>query len=309
MKDSLYYNYHIKINDLQEYEEYSCFSLYNKKYYFTKVKRDLKEISSIIKISEELILKSIPVFPIIKNIKNEYITNVSNDYYVLLEVTDENKEYDLESIIKRMGKLSIKPLKDNTRRDNWSELWTSKVDYMEYQVHSLGRKYPSIVNTFTYFKGLAENAICYFNHATLLFKNDNELKLSLCHKRISYPNIRLNYDNPLNFVIDYEIRDIASLLKSEMLTNKELALADLKYYLNTRKPTPKETYLLYARLLYPSYYFDEHERIINNSKDEKRLLEITDKITDIESFLKESYLLLNKYYPIDIVESLLQKES
>ena len=36
---------------------------------------------------------------------------------------------------------------------------------------------------------------------------------------------------------------------------------------------------------------------------------ISDKITDIESFLKESYLLLNKYYPIDRIEWLLKKES
>ena len=306
MKETLYYRYHIDLDNIEEYDEYSSFSWHNKKYYLYKIKRDDKEIDSLIKITIELISKNIPVFPIIKNVNNEYTTKVGSDTYILLEVTDEFKELDIDEIIKRMNILKIKPLKDNIRRDNWLTLWTNKIDYMEYQVRELGHRHKEIIKTFTYFKGLAENAISYLNHTNLIFKDNTPL--TLCHKRISYPLIRLNYDNPLNFIIDYEIRDIAGLLKSEMLENVNLALSDLKYYLSIQKPSPHLAHLLYARLLFPSYYFDEHEAIINNNKSVKKLLYITDKIDNIELFLKESYLIINNYTPIDKVEWLIKKE-
>ena len=308
MKETLYYAYHLEIDSIEEYEEYSSFSWNNKKYYFMVVRRDKNEIDSIIKITIELLSMNIPVFPIIKNLSGEYTTKVGDNYYVLLEVSNELKEYDLESILKRMDLLRIKPLNNNLRRDNWANLWIEKVDYMEYQVHELGNKYKEIVKTFTYFKGLAENAICYLKQVERKYKQQDNYYLTICHKRIFYPNNRLYYDNSLNFVIDLEVRDIAELLKSEMLENVNLALSDLKYYLNVKKPSLYLVSLLYARLIYPSYYFDEHELIINNNKDVKKLLLIIDKINNIQVFLKDSYYIINEYMPIEKVEWLLKKE-
>ena len=67
MKDILWYSYHISIDDIQEYQEYSVFSLYDKTYYFTKVKRSKEEFEDLLQVCEELMQKNIPVYSFIQN--------------------------------------------------------------------------------------------------------------------------------------------------------------------------------------------------------------------------------------------------
>ena len=66
--------------------------------------------------------------------------------------------------------------------------------------------------------------------------------------------------------------------------------------------------MLYARLLYPTYYFDIYEKIMNKSLDEEALIKIIEKNEAYETFLKESYLELTKYAPLERIEWLLKKE-
>ena len=42
-----------------------------------------------------------------------------------------------------------------------------------------------------------------------------EYLLTLCHKRVYYPTYKLNYYNPLSFIFDLRVRDIASYLKNK----------------------------------------------------------------------------------------------
>ena len=60
--------------------------------------------------------------------------------------------------------------------------------------------------------------------------------------------------------------------------------------------------MLYARLLYPSYYFDIYEQIMNKKIDEDNLLRIVNKVNLYEQFLKKAYLEISKYANIEKID-------
>ena len=67
--------------------------------------------------------------------------------------------------------------------------------------------------------------------------------------------------------------------------------------------------MLYARLLYPSYYFDIYEEIMNNGEDEEALIPIINKINDYELFLKEAYYEISKYTNLERIDWILKEDS
>ena len=64
--------------------------------------------------------------------------------------------------------------------------------------------------------------------------------------------------------------------------------------------------LLYARLLYPSYYFDAYEKYLSD-KDENILKKIVTKTEEYEDFLFDIYNLIKKQVPIPEVEWIMRK--
>ena len=66
--------------------------------------------------------------------------------------------------------------------------------------------------------------------------------------------------------------------------------------------------MLYARLLYPSFYFDVYEKVMEKELEEEALLPIINKVDDYELFLKDMYVLLSKFAPIERVEWLVEKK-
>ena len=63
--------------------------------------------------------------------------------------------------------------------------------------------------------------------------------------------------------------------------------------------------MLYARLLYPSYYFDIYEEVMNKERNEEDLVSIIKKSSAYEIFLKEAYLEITKYAPIEKIDWLI----
>jgi len=308
MKDIIYYSYHISIEEMKEYPEYSSFEWNDKQYIFIKLKRTQEEFQDILIVVEELLQKRVSVFSFIQNVNHSFLTKVGDDFYVLLEVYDIFYEYGILEMLDYNGKVVLNKKNSTLYRNEWSKLWSEKIDYLEYQVHELGRDYPVVLNSFSYYIGLAENAICYLNY---IDKNPSFLKQSpvvLSHKRVYYPNYRLNYDNPLNYIFDVEVRDVAEYLKSMALVEPSYALIDLKTFIEIRKPDLYNMSLLYARLLFPSYYFDLHEKIFQKLENEEKLLPIIDQIETYENFLYQAWLLMSSYVPIEGIDWLQKKE-
>lgn len=75
-----------------------------------------------------------------------------------------------------------------------------------------------------------------------------------------------------------------------------------------KRLTPYSYHMLYARLLYPSYYFDIYEDVMNNNGDEERLVKIISKVDDYELFLKEAYQEISKYTSLEHIDWIIKKE-
>ena len=134
--------------------------------------------------------------------------------------------------------------------------------------------------------------------------------ITLQRKRILFPNIQLNYFNPLNYIIDIEVRDVASYFKSLFFKAKEELWIEIHAYFKRKRLSIYGYQLLYARLLYPSYYFDVYENVMEGKTSEDELLKIINETVNYEKFLRKMYFEMTKYAPIEKVDWIInQKES
>lgn len=298
MEDIIKYYYNLegmltKIND----EKYLLYSN-DTYYYFIKCLRNEEELNDILKICLELKNKSIRVDEIILNVEKKLITN----NFVLLKINfflDETTS--LEDILKLNSMLVVsKPF-----INNWSTLWEKKIDYLEYQIGELGQTKKRLITSFSYYIGLAECALLVLKNTERKYPKDSKLVLSRI--RINYPNYDKDYFNPLNFIIDNRMRDIASYLKSKFF-KKEDIWEDIEEIFK-RQYSVYEYNIFYARMLFPSYYFDLFEDIILENRDEKEIFSVTNLLDNYEKFLSDLYYYLSKFAPIENVSWITKKSN
>ncbi len=308
MKDIINYYYNFDILELEENKIYASFTYYGSEFYFVFFNRTEEELKDILELIAELKMKGIKVHDIVMNREGKILTKVGELYYILLKINaPKDEEINFISLCEYLNKLRLSNASSKLYRNNWGELWSKKVDYFEYQIKELGKDKSIILDSFSYYIGLAENAICYVNKINRVLGLSENDHITLSHRRIFYPNLNLNYLNPLSFIFDLEVRDIAGYLKIEFFKGED-SLLDLKTYLKIQKLTPYSYHMLYARLLYPSYYFDIYEEIMNNGEDEEALIPIISKINDYELFLKEAYYEISKYTNLERIDWLLKED-
>lgn len=302
MKETLEYYYGLDIESIEELDGKYHFKIENQDYFFVFYNRGIEELEDIINVSNEMVKKGINVHKILINRNNSFLTKVGEYNYILFAVSNLNEEYDIFDMVKISEKLVLNNNKSNLYRNNWGTLWSEKIDYFEYQVRELSIEKDVVKNSFSYYVGMAENAISYVNNTNMKYGMD-VYRIVLSHRRVFYPNYKLNYLNPLSFVFDLEVRDIAEYLKA-MFFKKDVGfcLDELSSYLKIRHLSLYEYQMLYARLLYPTYYFDVYESVMNKNGDEEELVNIIKKCDSYEEFLKKAYLEISKYAKIDKIE-------
>lgn len=114
------------------------------------------------------------------------------------------------------NKLVLNNNKSSLYRNNWGSLWSDKIDFW-ISSKRIGRRKNVVKSSFSYYVGLSENAISYVNNAILKYGGVSSGRIVLSHRRVFFPNYKLNYMNPLSFVFDLEVRDVAEYLKSMFL--------------------------------------------------------------------------------------------
>lgn len=302
MKETLEYYYGLDIESIEELGGKYHFKIENQDYFFVFYNRGIEELEDIINVSNEMVKKGINVHKILINRNNSFLTKVGEYNYILFAVSNLNEEYDIFDMVKISEKLVLNNNKSNLYRNNWGTLWSEKIDYFEYQVRELSIEKDVVKNSFSYYVGMAENAISYVNNTNMKYGGD-AYRIVLSHRRVFYPNYKLNYLNPLSFVFDLEVRDIAEYLKA-MFFKKDISfcLDELSSYLKIRHLSLYEYQMLYARLLYPTYYFDVYESVMNKNGDEEELVNIIKKCDSYEEFLKKAYLEISKYAKMDKIE-------
>ncbi len=307
MKEIINYIYNFDILECDDYKNYSTFKYNGEIFYFVFFNRSEEELKDLLKVIIELKNKGIKVHDIVLNREKSFLTKVGDIYYVLLKLNDKyNSNITFTDMCEIINKLKLNNINSKLYRNNWAELWSKKIDYFEYQIKEIGKEKDVILDSFSYYIGLAENATSYVNKINKVIGISNLDNITLSHRRIFIPNIALNFYNPLSFIFDLNIRDIAEYLKVNFFKNGD-SLLDLKAFLKTNKLTSYSYHMLFARLLYPSYYFDLYEDIMNNGKDDKEILTIISKVHEYEEFLRLAYKEINKYTNLERIDWILKK--
>lgn len=306
MKETIMYYYNIDVDVLEENDGKYHFKYQNRDYFFVFYNRNLEELDDIITCVFNMKEKGILVNDIILNIKGSFLTKVDDYNYILMSVVNPKEEFDIFDIVNIASKLHLNNKTSRLYRNNWGTLWMQKIDYFEYQIRELALNKPVVKDSFSYYIGLAENAISYVNNTNARFPNVNSAVV-LAHQRVFYPNYKLNFFNPLSFIFDLEVRDVAEYLKAMFfaIDTEYEVLEDLKSYLKIKNLSIYEASMLYARLLYPSYYFDIYEEVMNKERDEEDLVDVIKKADLYEDFLKKAYLEITKYAMIEKIDWLI----
>ena len=275
MKNVLNYYYNIIVDEKSINN--GCFSYNNHLFCLYEYKRNINEIEALNYLNKLMLMRNIQINKIISNVFNQLVTYYNNKNYCLIMI---NYEYNSKSKLKLIKSFPNKEL-DILKRNNWGKLWSIKIDYIEYQLTHIKNSYPILNSSVNYYIGLAENAISYFNMLDL-----NNVFLYISHRRININNIY----NPLELVIDYKVRDISEYIKTNFFNHK-MTIYNIKEYLNRLELENIDYVLLYVRMLYPSYYFDMYEEIINDNKKEEEIIKITSLSSLYEELLYEIYIL------------------
>lgn len=274
MKNILNYYYNIIVDDINN----GYFSYNNHAFCLYEYKRNTSEIETLYYLNNLMLSRNISINKIIKNNLNNIITYHDNKNYVLTMI---NYEYQDNLNIKYIPSFINKEL-DILKRNNWGRLWSLKVDYIEYQLNHISNHYPIINSSINYYIGLAENAISYFNMLDL-----SNTSLFISHRRFNKNNIY----NPLELVIDYKVRDISEYIKTNFFYNN-MSIHEIKKLISKLELENIDYLLLYVRLLYPSYYFDLYEEIVNNNIIEDEINKIIKLSGLYEELLFETYNLI-----------------
>lgn len=225
-------------------------------------------------------------YEIILNKDSNVITTIDKKNYVLLKkINNILLNYNnLEFYTLYMGDRKVIP---------WDEMWEEKIDYYEKHIKTIDSKL--LKEMFHYYVGLTENAILLYK---MVKKEENTF---LSHSRLNEDD----YLNPINYIIDYRVRDLAEYTK-KLVFRKKLVLNDLFKYIKNNNYTNYEYVLLFIRLLYPSYYFDCYEVVVNTGED-NILNNYIDNIDNYEQFLNDVYNYLNQYVDIPKIDWLIKK--
>lgn len=293
MNNTIDYYYSLQPDELIFRNEKYFFDCENKSYVLEKVSRPITDIEALYNLNKVMIERNILVHKIILNKENSVISYIDNKPYILMEIfINKDARINLSDLCYINNSSFLIKYDNILDRHNWIKLWETKNDYFEQQINELGKKYPNLCTYANYYIGLAENAISYM-------KKVGEIKedtfISVCSKRIDAESDLFSLYNPLNFICDYRVRDACEYIKSCFFNNKE-ALDLVKKYFENNYLSYKEALLFFARLLYPSYFFDLYDDIVNKELNENIIDKVTNKTYEYELFLKEVYFFLSNLY-------------
>ena len=285
MKNALHYYYGLTIKNIHQTNKQYSFKIDKNRYVLLPVNRSIEELKYIYQITNTLKDRGLYCHEIIINNSGQIITFINNVSYILLKVFVKEDDFiilnDLILFQNKTKNITKQPL---LQRNDWYELWTTKIDYFEYQVSQLSKKYPRVRESFGYFVGLAETSISLFN---MLYKKESHL-LSVCHKRIHFNDTLFDLYNPLNFIIDIPSRNASEYFKSAFLEQKDI-INEIIYYLTYGNLTEYECQMFFIRLLFPTFYFDIYEDVILGEEKEKELLKVVTHISDYEQMISSVY--------------------
>ena len=303
MNNVISYYYGINVLDIYDLGSMYYFNYDNKNYYLMPINRDYNDIKGIIDLCLELKKRNVLTNEILINKFNMYLTPINKYYYVLLKENSSDNPVTMNDIFyiqnNTIGIVGSK----NLYRTDYIKLWESKIDYYEDKIREIQGKYLNIDKSIDYYIGLSENALVYLIN--------NEIKISnvvLSHRRINISKGGLDFYNPINYVIDNRTRDFSEYIK-DMFFNDNLSFEMFINYLEYMRFDRDEYILFIGRMLFPSYYYDVVDRIIDNNENDNILEGIINKQDEYINFIRDifNYLIKVKRINIPYIEWIIKK--
>ncbi len=309
MKNALNYFYNIIVDDIHQNSKMYYFDYYNLRYALVAYRGDVQALNDIYNLHLEALKRGINVHQIVLNKDGQVATLINGIPYILMALYHGDEEITFNELALFFGTTYDGNI--SIDRTDWGMLWANKVDYLEYEISQLGQKYHDVRDTFSYFVGMAETGIQLVNLVNVVDdKGRSSSSKTMAMKTISHDRIRTDdtlFDlyNPLNLVIDYRVRDMAEYFKHRHYDGFEIN-DELNYFLMYSGMSRDEYLLFFARMLYPTYYFDLYEDIISGEKSEDELKKIINRVNDYEQLIKNIYRYYKNFLnmiPIEWLES------
>lgn len=290
MKKYIEYFYEIQLSKLINTGDNYFFTMHGYNYCLYQIKENINLSNA------QMILNITSFIPEFHNViltkENQMLCVIENKNYILLKINIKNNRLVTMNDILKFKNYSI----NFTKRDvylDWIQLWSKKIDYLEYYINNKDNIDGEIKGILYYFIGLGENAIKYVKDSIKTNGFDIKKEMSLSHSRVSVDNTIYNLYNPLNLIIDHSSRDIAEYLKSSFYYDR-VDYVEIENLINSNIFSEMEYKLLYGRLLFPTFFFDMFDSYEENKVDNTSIVLIYNKTTEYEKFLNNIYQMIKK---------------
>lgn len=288
MKNLIEYYYNFYNAKVIKEKEKMYIKYNNKLYEFKKTIRNKEEIIDIYNLSK----KSNKYNKIILTNNNKIMINENNNNYLLEQINPGiiNRKINIMDILKKEKVYDFNKYK-YILRTNWYNLWIKKIDYITYQRAHIKEKYLILDQYIDYYLGLSENAISYINSTANLKKDERDIPV-IAHRRI-YSDTAQEYYETSNIILDHYTRDICEYVKYIFFYQK-FDYNIISTIINSIDLSEYGWGLLYARMLFPTYFFDLYDTIINEEKEEIKIGNLINRIEEYEKLLNYMYKEINK---------------
>lgn len=297
MKNTINYYYNLNPNKIKQIFNYYYFYINNELYYFIIYTRKITDIKAIYEFNQKMLKNNILVNEIINNTTNTIITYINQIPHILVKISiNINKPISLPEI--NYLTYNNIPYRNELMRSNWANLWAQKIDYLEYYQEQNKKKYPLLSESFDYFIGMAENAISYINNVITTLKLEKTDIGVISHDKFKLDDTIYSLYDPQNIIIDHKSRDVAEYIKLSFFKDNYKIFDELDEYFKHNYFSFYGISLLIARILYPSFYFELYDEIIQGITNESAILKITSRIDEYENYLNDIIIYFHKYYNI-----------
>ncbi len=303
MKNVINYFYNMNIDNIRMIDDNYYFIFQDNDFIFQRINDFRFDFNAIYILNKILLNNNGAFYRIILNKDNQILTVTNNQRYILLMSNlNIDKKIDFYDLLDTNIPIdnNIKEIM-SLNRFKWVELWSSKIDYFEIYINHNIHNYNLLNKYANYFIGLGENAINYVNNTINSFKPTNYDKLVVSHKRINVNTSLKDLYNPIYLVLDHQTRDISEYLKMLFLSSK-YKRSDIYSYINEISLSNYGAGLLMARMLFPSFFFDKFELLVENKISERECLKIIDRMNEYEEYIYYIYKVLRNKYDIFEIE-------
>lgn len=253
MKSVIENLYNIKLDNLFINGDEYYFYIYNKKYSIIKI-NDINIINDKLLLSTFLFNNNIYSDRIIYNKYNSIVSNFRDNNFILLERKKSSNGL-LDSIIEFNN---CKLVSKNVVL--WDKIWQTKLNIISdsFSFHN-----DAVLNfCFDFYLYLGKLSIIMF--LKVGSEGVRHVKQSVNHVILDVEN----FYNPVNYIVDFSIRDIAEFYRS-LLYHDSFDKNDLLCFIKENKLSKEELWLLLARVVYPKEFI---QLLFNKEGKEYELL-------------------------------------